>query len=203
MSAPPAGIHRRALPSNAMCVISRLKARRLVMDCVSRSDTCEIVDAGCVRGMFRGTTGAGAGGLFDAADGLRGATEHRTYCRHSCIGRPASRSHGRSVSLDLCPGCHSAPPLSPASSHPVPWSSRHPLTSLAGRRSLAGVLTLFLVSILVFFATHVLPGNAARRFLAMPPRLQPCTPLSSTPLEPSSVGAVLALAFRACHGPPR
>ena len=33
------------------------------------------------------------------------------------------------------------------------------------RRTLLGLLTLFLVSILVFFATQVLPGNAATAVL--------------------------------------
>ena len=35
--------------------------------------------------------------------------------------------------------------------------------SLLLRRTLLGLLTLFVVSILVFFATQVLPGNAANR----------------------------------------
>lgn len=40
-------------------------------------------------------------------------------------------------------------------------SKRHPVARLIGLRALSGVLTLFLVSIVVFLATQVLPGNAA------------------------------------------
>jgi peptide/nickel transport system permease protein len=37
----------------------------------------------------------------------------------------------------------------------------HPVLSLLGRRAAAGVFTLLIVSLLVFLATEVLPGNAA------------------------------------------
>ncbi len=40
-------------------------------------------------------------------------------------------------------------------------ASSHPILSLVGRRLALGVLTLFLVSVVIFFATQVLPGNAA------------------------------------------
>lgn len=43
----------------------------------------------------------------------------------------------------------------------LPWQLRHPLLALVVRRSLVGIVTLFVVSVVVFFATEVLPGNAA------------------------------------------
>lgn len=52
--------------------------------------------------------------------------------------------------------------------------SEHTLLRLIMRRILLGLLTLFLVSILVFFATQILPGDAARAVLgrsATPQRL--------------------------------
>ena len=42
-----------------------------------------------------------------------------------------------------------------------PARAAHPVRSLIARRAAAGVFTLFLVSVLVFLATEVLPGNAA------------------------------------------
>jgi len=39
--------------------------------------------------------------------------------------------------------------------------NEHPLLVLTARRLAIGVLTLFLVSVIVFLATEVLPGNAA------------------------------------------
>lgn len=39
--------------------------------------------------------------------------------------------------------------------------SHHPILSLVGRRLALGVLTLWLVSVVIFAATQVLPGNAA------------------------------------------
>jgi peptide/nickel transport system permease protein len=41
----------------------------------------------------------------------------------------------------------------------------HPIASLLGHRLAIGVLTLFLVSVVVFLATEVLPGNAAYAIL--------------------------------------
>lgn len=41
------------------------------------------------------------------------------------------------------------------------WLDEHPIVGLIGVRSVIGVLTLFIVSIVVFLATQVLPGNAA------------------------------------------
>jgi peptide/nickel transport system permease protein len=49
------------------------------------------------------------------------------------------------------------------------------VSRLVIRRTLLGVVTLFVVSLLVFFATHILPGNAANAILgqsATPERLQ-------------------------------
>ena len=39
----------------------------------------------------------------------------------------------------------------------------HPVRTLIIRRAALGILTLFLVSVVVFLATEVLPGNAALR----------------------------------------
>jgi peptide/nickel transport system permease protein len=48
---------------------------------------------------------------------------------------------------------------------PVPvqrlWRDDHPIAALVGMRAAIGVLTLFVVSIVIFLATEVLPGNAA------------------------------------------
>jgi peptide/nickel transport system permease protein len=41
----------------------------------------------------------------------------------------------------------------------------HPIARLVGRRLAVGVLTLFLVSVVIFLATEVLPGNAAYAIL--------------------------------------
>jgi peptide/nickel transport system permease protein len=54
-------------------------------------------------------------------------------------------------------------------------SLRHPLVGFLGRRILLGALTLLLVSIVVFAATQILPGDAARAVLgrsATPERLE-------------------------------
>src|SRR5258706_2108802 len=40
------------------------------------------------------------------------------------------------------------------------WEA-HPIAALVARRLAAGVITLLVVSVVVFLATHVLPGNAA------------------------------------------
>jgi peptide/nickel transport system permease protein len=48
-----------------------------------------------------------------------------------------------------------------AAPQPRSKSSPHPIRSLVGRRLALGILTLFLVSIVIFAATQVLPGNAA------------------------------------------
>ena len=51
-------------------------------------------------------------------------------------------------------------------------SAHHPILGLVGRRLALGVLTLFLVSIVIFAATQVLPGNAAYAVLG-PARRRP------------------------------
>ena len=43
----------------------------------------------------------------------------------------------------------------------LPWRDEHPIAVLIGVRAALGVLTLFVVSVIVFLATEVLPGNAA------------------------------------------
>ena len=45
--------------------------------------------------------------------------------------------------------------------HRVSKLGAHPTLDLVSRRVLIGCVTLVVVSILVFFATQVLPGNAA------------------------------------------
>lgn len=56
-----------------------------------------------------------------------------------------------------------------------PWWVEHPIASLAARRAAIGVVTLFVVSLVIFLATEVLPGNAAYAVLghtATPQRLK-------------------------------
>ena len=63
------------------------------------------------------------------------------------------------------------------------WGSRgaHPVLAFVIKRLAFGVLTLLVVSILIFVGTSVLPGDAARAFLGRtrPPRQsQHCAPRS-------------------------
>jgi peptide/nickel transport system permease protein len=63
------------------------------------------------------------------------------------------------------------PPVSMSTS----WWREHPIGALTLRRAVLGVVTLFVVSIVVFVATEVLPGNAAYAVLgktATPERLK-------------------------------
>jgi len=53
----------------------------------------------------------------------------------------------------------------PAPSRPRPGREVHPVRRLVGRRAAAGLFTLCVVSVLVFAATEVLPGNAANAVL--------------------------------------
>jgi peptide/nickel transport system permease protein len=48
-----------------------------------------------------------------------------------------------------------------ASAAPVTRSVRHPFARFVGRRLATGVVTLWVVSVLIFVATNVLPGNVA------------------------------------------
>lgn len=48
---------------------------------------------------------------------------------------------------------------------PTRFIGQHPILSFAARRIVWGILTLFVVSIVVFIATSVLPGNAAKAIL--------------------------------------
>jgi peptide/nickel transport system permease protein len=62
-----------------------------------------------------------------------------------------------------------------AAGRPAAAPGAHPIARLVRRRVAAGVVTLFLVSVVVFVATEVLPGNAASAILgrnATPARLQ-------------------------------
>jgi peptide/nickel transport system permease protein len=52
-----------------------------------------------------------------------------------------------------------------ASAQPAASPGAHPIARLVGRRLTVGVLTLFLVSVVIFLATEVLPGNAAYAIL--------------------------------------
>src|ERR1035441_1679758 len=54
---------------------------------------------------------------------------------------------------------------SPPTARPRPGRAAHPVLDLLGQRAAVGVFTLFVVSVLVFLATEVLPGNAANAVL--------------------------------------
>jgi peptide/nickel transport system permease protein len=57
----------------------------------------------------------------------------------------------------------------------VSWRRAHPVLTLVSQRVLAGIVTLFAVSVVVFVATEVLPGNAAYAVLghtATPARIR-------------------------------
>jgi peptide/nickel transport system permease protein len=56
-------------------------------------------------------------------------------------------------------------PATDAATRPAASPSAHPLARLIRRRLGIGVVTLFLVSVVVFLATEVLPGNAAYAIL--------------------------------------
>ncbi|MHB1929064.1 MAG: ABC transporter permease [Acidimicrobiales bacterium] len=43
----------------------------------------------------------------------------------------------------------------------LPWGERHPMGMLLARRGGIGIVTLFVVSLVIFLATEILPGNAA------------------------------------------
>lgn len=43
----------------------------------------------------------------------------------------------------------------------VPWRDEHPIAALVGLRAAIGLVTLLVVSVVIFLATEVLPGNAA------------------------------------------
>ncbi len=65
------------------------------------------------------------------------------------------------------------PPL--RSAGPVRWRDAHPILALIAGRMLIGLVTLFVVSVVIFLATEVLPGNAAYAILghsATPQRLR-------------------------------
>ncbi|MFZ0173053.1 MAG: hypothetical protein WAL04_15320, partial [Acidimicrobiales bacterium] len=69
------------------------------------------------------------------------------------------------------PAAPAAPAEPPAA---TPWRVAHPILNLVARRGLAGIVTLFVVSIVIFVATQTLPGNAAYSVLgrsATPARL--------------------------------
>jgi peptide/nickel transport system permease protein len=58
-------------------------------------------------------------------------------------------------------GEHAAPPRP----RPAPSRAGHPFRDLLIRRLAIGIFTLFVIAVLVFLATEVLPGNAARAAL--------------------------------------
>lgn len=58
-------------------------------------------------------------------------------------------------------GQHAAP----SRARPVPRRAGHPFRDLLVRRLAIGIVTLFVIAVLVFLATEVLPGNAARAAL--------------------------------------
>lgn len=58
---------------------------------------------------------------------------------------------------------------------PATWSEQHPMGVLLLRRGGIGIVTLFVVSVVIFLATEVLPGNAAYAVLghsATPARIK-------------------------------
>ena len=58
----------------------------------------------------------------------------------------------------------------------VTYREAHPILDLVVRRTGIGIFTLFLVSVVVFWATEILPGNAASAILgrnATPAHLRP------------------------------
>jgi peptide/nickel transport system permease protein len=65
-----------------------------------------------------------------------------------------------------------------ASARSAPRSAGHAILSLVVRRALLGIVTLFIVSIVVFAATQVIPGNAAYAVLG-----QRATPVQLHQLE--------------------
>ena len=58
-----------------------------------------------------------------------------------------------------------APAPRPPPARPRAGREAHPVRRLLGRRTAAGLFTLCVVSVLVFAATEVLPGNAANAVL--------------------------------------
>jgi peptide/nickel transport system permease protein len=58
-------------------------------------------------------------------------------------------------------GQHAAP----SQAQPAPRRAGHPFRDLLIRRLAIGIVTLFVIAVLVFLATEVLPGNAARAAL--------------------------------------
>ncbi|HEX9482412.1 MAG TPA: ABC transporter permease [Solirubrobacteraceae bacterium] len=69
------------------------------------------------------------------------------------------------------PGAPPVPPIVPA----VPAGTRHPIAQFVARRLATGLLTLLVVTVLIFLATNILPGNAATVVLgrnATPARVQ-------------------------------
>jgi peptide/nickel transport system permease protein len=69
------------------------------------------------------------------------------------------------------------PAAAPATSS-VPATRPHPVLTMVGRRLAGGVLTLWAVSVIVFWATQALPGNAAYSILG-----QGATPAHVAALE--------------------
>lgn len=65
------------------------------------------------------------------------------------------------IGAEQIPGLPSREPSPLVGGEPLAADARHPVLTLIGKRLGAGILTLLLVSVLVFFATEVLPGNAA------------------------------------------
>jgi peptide/nickel transport system permease protein len=78
---------------------------------------------------------------------------------------------GRAVGVGAAPARRATRPRRAA----APRGDAYPILSLVWRRTLIGFITLFVVSVVVFAATQVLPGNAAYAILgrtATPARLQ-------------------------------
>ena len=96
-----------------------------------------------------------------------------------------------------------AAPL-PATTPVAREATQHPLLSLISRRLIYGLVTLFVVSIIIFWATEVLPGNAAYAVLghsATPARLHALEVQMG--LEQGDLLPVLVLGLRVAHGQAR
>src|SRR5262249_18241699 len=103
------------------------------------------------------TGGTGARRVHDAAAGDGYSLRHD--------------QKGRAVGVGAAPARRATRPRRAA----APRGEAYPILSLVWRRTLIGFITLFVVSIVVFAAPQVLPGNAAYAILgrtATPARLQ-------------------------------
>jgi peptide/nickel transport system permease protein len=84
-----------------------------------------------------------------------------TLSRNEPVGRSYTALTGDEPGLPAETGAHPVTAVGASWVRMRPTFSRHPVLTLVARRAALGVGTLFVVSIVVFAATQVLPGNAA------------------------------------------